>query len=177
MKQLALDLIELVDVFEMGFSELTHYLDTETGKVVMVSEETRFDLDALFREAHEPGSDEEPDLVAIIEAQDIPDWQKEAMLDAYGVEVGTGRRYIEIPQDDTREAYRDMERFISTVQDERLQSLLWRAIDGRGAFRMFKDILREYPQERERWFDFKDDLVRQRVLGWLAAEGIEPLEP
>lgn len=176
MKQLALDLAELIGIFEMGFSELTHYLDTETGKVVMVSEETRFDLDALFSEASEPGSDEKPDMVALIEAQDIPDWKREAMLEAYGVELGSRRRYIEIPQDDTHEAYRDMERFISTVKDERLQSLLWRAIDGRGAFRMFKDILSEYPQERARWFEFKDDQVRQRVLDWLEAEGIEMLE-
>jgi hypothetical protein len=39
-----------------------------------------------------------------------------------------------------------------------------------------KDVLAGYPAERERWFAFKAARVRQRVLAWLADEGIELVE-
>ena len=41
------------------------------------------------------------------------------------------------------------------------------AINGKGAFRRFKDVLLNYPEERERWFQFKDDKTEERALEWL----------
>ena len=32
-----------------------------------------------------------------------------------------------------------------------------------------------YPQERERWFQFHDARVDERVLNWLDGEGIQPI--
>ncbi len=69
-----------------------------------------------------------------------------------------------------------MERFIATVRDPQLQNRLYRAISGRGAFRYFRDVLYEHPREKERWFAFSDEQVRQRVLEWLESEDIEPIE-
>ena len=57
-----------------------------------------------------------------------------------------------------------MEDFIATVEDEHLAELLEVAIDGKGAFRRFKDVLAHYPEERERWFRFKDTRMEQRAL-------------
>jgi hypothetical protein len=65
--------------------------------------------------------------------------------------------------------------FIATVSNLRLQNRLERAIRGKGAFRHFKDVLLNYPQERERWFQFSNERMRQRVLDWLDEEGIEPI--
>jgi hypothetical protein len=48
------------------------------------------------------------------------------------------------------------------------------AITGRGAFRRFKDVLLDYPRERERWFAFRDALMAERVREWLAEHDIEP---
>ena len=48
MKQLPVTLQELIDIFDMGFQELHHYLDTETGQVVMVIEEIRDQLETLY---------------------------------------------------------------------------------------------------------------------------------
>jgi hypothetical protein len=96
-------------------------------------------------------------------------------LEADQVEAQYGSRYIGVPQADSHEGYRDMEDFIVTVEDERLQDQLWRAISGRGAFRYFKDVLHDHFHERERWFAFKDARLKQRVLDWLESEGIEPV--
>jgi hypothetical protein len=68
-----------------------------------------------------------------------------------------------------------MQAFIETVSSPWLQERLWAAIRSRGAFRRFKDARASAPAERERWFAFKDDRLRRRVLAWLAEEGIEPL--
>lgn len=69
-----------------------------------------------------------------------------------------------------------MERLIDGVQDSQLQEALWRAINGRRPFRVFKDILLDYPDERQQWFDFENEHTRQRIVEWLEAEGIEPTE-
>jgi len=83
-------------------------------------------------------------------------------------------RYIPVPNQTSHQGYQDMETFFETVADDHLAELLAVAIQGRGAFRRFKDVLQRYPEEHERWFRFKDDLVHQRVLKWLDSEGIEP---
>jgi len=76
-------------------------------------------------------------------------------------------RYERIPKVESREGYEDMEDFIATVEDDHLAELLQLAIDGKGAFRRFKDVLARYPVERERWFRFRDERIEQRTLEWL----------
>ena len=76
-------------------------------------------------------------------------------------------RYERIPKAESYEGYSDMVDFIATVKDEHLVELLEVAINGKGAFRRFKDVLLNYPAERERWFQFKDDRMEERALEWL----------
>jgi hypothetical protein len=90
------------------------------------------------------------------------------------VEAGFGTRYIRVPEADSREAYRDMEAYIETVADARLRARLWDLIRSRRPFRRFKAVLATRERQQERWCDFRDARLRQRILEWLAAEGIEP---
>ena len=77
----------------------------------------------------------------------------------------SGAVYIEpIP---SFEAYSDMRDFVAGVSDRRASDLLGRAIEGRGAFRRFKDTLFEFPQLRETWFKFHDARMRRRAIEWL----------
>jgi len=82
------------------------------------------------------------------------------------IEEDSGR-YQQIPGARPHEGCEDMEDFIATVKDEHLAELLEVALNGRGAFRRFKDILLGYPEERERWFQFKGQRTRDRALEWL----------
>lgn len=77
--------------------------------------------------------------------------------------------------DETHDAYRDMEDFVATVMDERLRERLADTIDGRRAFSRFKRVQSAYVEERERWFAFRDARLRDRIVAWLDAEGIEPI--
>ena len=86
------------------------------------------------------------------------------------------RRYIRIDPVSSREQYRWMERFIGTVDDRELRRQLTNAIDGKGAFRRFKDALMNHPVDRERWFAFRSERLRSSMESWLTAHGISPID-
>lgn len=69
-----------------------------------------------------------------------------------------------------------MEDFIDMVENQRLRGQLEVAIQGRGAFRQFKDVLLNFPEDREKWFSFKDQQMHEWVLDWLDENDIEPIE-
>jgi predicted nucleotidyltransferase len=76
-----------------------------------------------------------------------------------------GAYYIEpIP---SFEAYSDMQDFVERVSDRRASDLLGRSLEGRGAFRRFKDTLFEFPDLRETWFNFHEVRMRRRAIDWL----------
>jgi hypothetical protein len=85
-------------------------------------------------------------------------------------------RYEPIPKAESRVGYEDMRDFIATVENVHLAELLEVAINGKGAFRRFKDVLLSYPEERERWFQFKDDRIQERALEWLDDNDVTLLE-
>ena len=81
--------------------------------------------------------------------------------------------YLRIDPVSSREQYRWMERFIATVEEPELRGKLVHSIDGKGAFRRFKDVLMSYPVDRERWFTFRSERLRACMEGWLATHGLE----
>ena len=85
--------------------------------------------------------------------------------------------FIRIDPASSREQYRWMERFVTSVTDEALRGRLLISIDGKGAFRRFKDVLAAYPVERERWFTYRSNLLHWHMRGWLAERDIEPATP
>jgi hypothetical protein len=85
-------------------------------------------------------------------------------------------RYLRIDPVSSREQYRWMERFIATVEEEELRRRLNIAIDGKGAFRRFKDALMSHPVDRERWFAFRSERLRSCMESWLTAHGIHSIE-
>ena len=85
-------------------------------------------------------------------------------------------RYLRIDPVSSREQYRWMERFIATVEEDELRRRLNIAIDGKGAFRRFKDALMSHPVDRERWFAFRSERLRACMDSWLTAHGIKPVE-
>jgi len=174
MRQLKIDLSDLEMAFGTRYGELTFYLDTETGEVISVTDEER----RILANIYESYYDEQTKTVdwerAFIEEY-VPDWQRERLRELDEFEANFGPRYITIPPDDSRDAYLDMEAFIETVSNPRLQGGLEYAIHGRGAFRRFKDVLLDYPSERERWFQFERERLYQRIRDWLEEHGITPI--
>ena len=86
-------------------------------------------------------------------------------------ESDDGDRWLLVPNLGSRSGYRDMEEFIGTVGDPGRADRLAIAIEGRGAFRRFKDVLARWPGELDRYFAYSDERHRGRARGWLAEEG------
>ncbi len=87
--------------------------------------------------------------------------------------IASDTNYQRVDPVSSREQYRWMERFIATVTEPDLRSRLVAAIDGKGAFRRFKDVLMAYPVERERWFEFRTERLRACMDAWLLAHKLE----
>lgn len=171
--RIAIQFADLEDAFETASDEVRFYLDLETGKVVSITAEIREELESVYTEVYDEQEEEVVTFDHALQQHDLPEWMRPIVQEAHQVEQGYGMRFISIPATDSRERYRDMERFIDTVHDSRLQSILQHAIQGRGAFRRFRDTLLAYQHERECWFAFSAARVRERVLEWLEAEEIE----
>jgi hypothetical protein len=86
-------------------------------------------------------------------------------------------RYLRIDPASSREQYRWMERFVASVSDPPLRERLLIAIDGKGAFRRFKDVLLAFPAERERWFAYRSELLHFHIQTWLDHMDIQVANP
>jgi Uncharacterised protein family (UPF0158) len=90
--------------------------------------------------------------------------------------IASDPNYLRIEAVSSREQYRWMERYIPTVEDPKLRARLEVAIDGKGAFRRFKDVLMAYGPERERWFTYRSERLRTFMEAWLQAHSIKAVQ-
>jgi hypothetical protein len=155
MKKLKVDVEDIALIMEnQDRFGSQYYLDTETGESILIPEEL---MDAL-----EEGES----------CEDLPAWEIELLPQAKAI-FEESERYEEIPTRPSHEAYDVMVEFASDVKDGRVESRLESAFHGKGAFRRFKDTLREYPEIEKDWFKFKAEKDREMVKDWLVTIGIE----
>ena len=86
-------------------------------------------------------------------------------------------RWLTIHPEGSDEAYRDMALFVTTVSETDPAALLGRALEGKGAFRRFRNHLVRYPDLEQRWYVFADERRRGRARAWLAEHGYRPTSP
>ncbi len=170
---LPVDLLELEIAFETYGYEISYYLDLQTGEVEATTDEERSYLEKLFEELPEDTDFEALDWPKVCKEHGWPEWMASTLQVACRVEIGYGTRYFRVPRDESDDAYSDMEDFIATLKNPRLQDRLNDALRGKGAFRRFRDVLAEHEDEGERWFAFKRECLRRRILQWLDEEGIQ----
>ena len=113
---------------------------------------------------------ENGDLLAIVEGE--PDAASRRAKVATNPE-----RYLRIDPASSREQYRWMERFVPSVTDLALRERLMVSIDGKGAFRRFKDVLLAFPGERERWFAYRSEVLHFHIQTWIDHMKIDVANP
>ncbi len=168
MRKLKINWIDFEAACDGPTSETKSYLDLETGAVLVVFDETAEQLQELLAEAA-PGASVE----SLIAQSAEPAGQKQALRDAWHVDEHLAGRVISMAEVELRENYRDLEDFTATVPDETVRKQLVQAIQGRGAFRRFKDVIHGCFRERKLWFAFQEQRQRERAAEWLAAQDIE----
>ena len=83
--------------------------------------------------------------------------------------------WIAAPSQRDLDEYSIMEDFIDTVSDPRKNELLSVSIEGRGAFRRFKDTLYRVELVDE-WYSYKHDAFVEVAREWCERNGIDYLE-
>lgn len=73
----------------------------------------------------------------------------------------------------SRIQYQWLDEFIKSIDEGDLRERMEAAINGKGAFRRFKDILLTLPDERRRWFEFRDHKMRERITNWVRERGLD----
>jgi len=146
-RQVPIDWLDLEMAFETHLDDSSSCLDLRTGKVHFVPTSS-FDEDTA-------GDGE--------------------VLTEEAADAGLAEGWLLLVEPlESHEEYDWMVQFAGSVEDSRLGELLEVALDGRGAFRRFKDVLSRWPKERERWYAFRDECLRNAMFEWLAAHEIEP---
>ncbi len=89
--------------------------------------------------------------------------------------VASDTNYLRVEPVHSREQYRWLERFIEVVESADMRSRLQAAIDGKGAFRRFKDVLMSTTLERESWYIFRRERLHALMQSWLESHGFHAI--
>jgi hypothetical protein len=149
-----------------------YFLDTETGDVIILSEEIIRRAQAiLYENLDEDMADYEG--VEFDEDIDIADWIEDEVELALDIFLYKRDRYVRIPERQSGNGYDAMTEFAQGVENRELRETLLGLLDGRGAFRKFKNALEPYPHERKQWHRFNAKRTREEIIRWVRSAGIE----
>lgn len=147
---------DVVDEMDAIGDDNVAYIHRKTGELV-----------GLTSEAMSLAEDEDEDGDG--DSSSFRGWPEEMIDQAR--QVIDDRDYIALPDRFEINEYRIMERYCGTIEDEQARRALLKAINGKGAFRRFKDEIYELEIEQD-WYRFRDSAFKQIAADFLAREGI-----
>ncbi len=173
MKRLRISYSDLELAFEAGdhAGTVTWYLDRDSGAVLMQRDDWTGDkaVEAVVDSLSEDASDAE--IQEAMEKIGLEDDEETLFRIKLAADLGD---YVEIPTWSSRESWSIMEEFVRTIEHSSLRERLERAIQGRGAFRFFRDTLADHPQEEKRWGRFQLQRHRELIEEWLESIDVAP---
>lgn len=157
MKKLNIDLELLIQSFSFNEDDLAkEYLDTYTGDIINIPSE-------LEKVVQGEQSEEE-----------LEEWQKELLKDAYAVKNDDKERYILIPNADDTYTYDTMVSFVKEkIYYENLRDMLLDALNSNQPERNFKNILFEHEEELAKWEAYEEEKAEEYATNWLRKLAIE----
>jgi GNAT superfamily N-acetyltransferase len=89
-------------------------------------------------------------------------------------------RFISLPEWNSSDGYRLMEKFAATIRNPVVRQELSDALNrNKGVFRAFRDVLEQYPEIEKSWFNYKEQKMKNEVICWYNALreewGLEPI--
>ena len=149
---------EILDALEFAGEEGDYYYNKITGEVVYIGgEEARIaDRDDIDNIDH------------------YPEWQREIIKDAIDIEENWDN-YISLPSRFDIDEYNIMVEFCDSLDNGRKADQLLNALNGRGAFRKFKDTIIRLNVEKK-WYNYRDEALRNVAMDWCKENGIEEID-
>jgi hypothetical protein len=148
-------LSDIIDGLESQSDRLNSYLNKETGEIVTLSED-----DFILAESDDP-------------LDDLSEWEQESIETIR--EIEDTDKYVALPTQFDIDEYDIMERFCRSIEDDEIRDQMYQAIEGRGAFRYFKDSIHRL-KIAEDWYKFRDEAFREIAVEWCEENGIEYVE-
>jgi hypothetical protein len=102
----------------------------------------------------------------------IPEWDAQMIPRAREIIFLGSPNYIRIPEAFGRPEHEWMLGFSSTIRGPKLKQKIVLALRGRGSCRRFKEILKENPEEMNRWSVFVRSRWDDKIQLWLESHGI-----
>lgn len=144
---------EFVDALETRSDEVEFFLNTKSGEILSVTSEDRLLVDAY----------EEDDTPA-----DLVGWQREALEQSRAILDSPD--WVKLPDGGEINDWMIMEAFCIAQEADARDELL-NAINGRGAFRMFRDVIHRRGL-RDAWFAARRGKLEQIAREWLQARDL-----
>ncbi len=156
--------------FQNSSYEISYWLNRETGEVLCSDDWSR----SQARQLSSPYDTDDPHirLAWCLLWEDGEVGSEEPSEEEREQVKAIMAPMVSIPRAESYEEYNLMVEFAATVRDRHLRELLEVALDGRGAFHRFKNVLARYPEERQRWFAFHDEDLRRQIDAWLEQVGL-----
>ena len=146
------NLEDVLEAIEMRMRESNYFYNKNTGEIHYITDDE-------LRIAEDD-----------IDINKYPEWQQESIKTA--TDILFTDDYIKLPEDDEIDDYEIMEDFCYSIEDEELRNNMINAIDGKGAFRRFKDKIYEYDLADE-WYEYQDKRFREIAIDWCERHDIE----
>jgi hypothetical protein len=84
-------------------------------------------------------------------------------------------RFEEIPSYPGRDEYRLMSEFAEALDEDDIRSQLEIALQGKGAFRRFRNVLSRYPDLQREWLQRRQRAFLDEALAWFESIDVEPV--
>ena len=146
------NLEEVLEAIKMRTRDSNYFYNKKTGEIHYITD------------------DELRDAEDGIDISEYPEWQQESLKTA--IDIFSTDNYIKLPDDYEINDYKIMEDFCYSIEDKELRNEMTNAIDGKGAFRIFKDKIYEYDIADE-WYDYQDKRFKEIAIEWCERHNIE----
>lgn len=146
----------IMEEIEMQIDGYRSFINIKTGEVISVSEDDLRDAE-----------DEKP-------INNLHDWEIENLEIANDI-VENFEDYKELPTKYEINEYEMIEDFCLTIHDEKMQRMLLITIGGKGAFRRFKDTIKEFEIEMD-WYKYRDKRYKELAIRWCQNNNVEYIE-
>jgi len=148
-------LSDIADLLEMNMQETLFLVNKATGKIVSFR-------DYVLRDVEENDLDE---LLV-----DCPQWQEDEYMTAREF-LDHPDHFVGLPDRFDVDEYRIMADFCLSVADGKTAKTLLNAIQGKGAFRRFKNAIHRFGIQQQ-WYDYRRAEYLQFAKEWCLHKGI-----
>lgn len=159
MRKIHIDLELLVQSFTFDDEGLgKEYLNTNNGDIINIPD------------------DIEKVVLGELSEDNLPDWKKDLLEDAYIIGADVENRYVLIPKLETNFSNEDIKYFIlKNISDSNLSATLFKTLEDDNPIKSFKYALSNYPQILDAWYDYEDSKRIEQANEWLKNLGLKAI--